>query len=67
MRHKHSGGALVLAIMALLATGAQQPGKIARIGVLRSGSPPGPFVKAFRQGLQEPGYAAGRNITTEYR
>src|SRR5215831_13901025 len=54
-------------ILAPLATEAQEPGKIPRIGILRPGSPPDPLVEAFRQGLHELGYADGRNIIIEYR
>jgi putative ABC transport system substrate-binding protein len=54
-------------ILAPLATEAQGPGKIPRIGILRPGSPPDPLVEAFRQGLHELGYADGRNIIIEYR
>jgi putative ABC transport system substrate-binding protein len=57
----------VAVLAAPLGTEAQQAGKVARIGVLRHGSPPDPFMDAFRQGLQELGYAEGRNITIEYR
>ena len=54
-------------LAAPLAAEAQQPAKIPRIGILRSGSPPDPFVEAFRQGLRELGYVEGRNISIEYR
>jgi len=46
---------------------AQQEKKVPRIGVLRAGSPPDPFVEAFRQGLRELGYMEGKNILIEYR
>ena len=39
-------------LWAPLAAHAQQPGKLPRIGLLRPGSPPDPYVDAFRQGLQ---------------
>jgi putative ABC transport system substrate-binding protein len=59
---------LVLAALVLpLASEAQQVGNVARIGILRSGSPPDPFVEAFRHGLRELGYVEGRNIVIEYR
>ncbi len=50
-----------------VAAEAQEAAKVARIGVLSSGSPPDPFVEAFKQGLRELGYVEGRNIRIEYR
>ncbi len=54
-------------VVAPLAANAQQPARIPRIGILRSGSPPDPFVEAFKQGLHELGYVEGQNISIEYR
>ena len=60
--------ALLLAVLVVpLAAEAQETGKVARIGVLSSGSPPDPFVEAFKQGLRDLGYVEGRNISIEYR
>jgi len=51
-----------------VAAGAQQAGKVPRIGFLFYGSPgPSPELNAFRQGLRELGYIEGQNITIEYR
>jgi len=59
---------LALALAAIPLSGSAQPvGKVPRIGILRTGSPPDPFVEAFRQGLRELGYDEGRNIGIEYR
>ena len=48
---------------------AQQPGKLARIGVLSSGNPAGfaAQVEALRHGLREQGYVEGKNVVVEYR
>lgn len=48
---------------------AQQPEKVARIGLLsyNSASLQAPRVKAFQEGLREIGYIEGQNITIEYR
>ncbi len=57
------GLAVVLAvslILAPLAAEAEAPGKTPRIGWLAT-SAPGPFDKAFPQGLREPGYVEGQN------
>ena len=46
---------------------AQSPAKVPRIGILRIGSPPDPFVDTFKQGLRDLGYVEGRSINIEYR
>src|SRR5215470_8013460 len=45
---------------------AQQSGKMPRIGVLVSASPPHPFADAFRRGLRTFGYTEGENITIQF-
>jgi putative ABC transport system substrate-binding protein len=59
-----------LAVLATpLAAGAQQAGKIARIGYLSpSPAAANPHLSdAFRQGLRDLGYVEGRNVVIEYR
>ena len=57
-----SGGLLIAAPLA-----AQQPGKVYRIGFLRTPAPPDAYIEAFRQGLKELGYIEGKNVAFEYR
>jgi len=59
--------ALSLAMTAPSALEAQAAEKLVRIGMLRPGSPPDPFVETFRQALQELGYAEGQNLIIEIR
>jgi ABC-type uncharacterized transport system substrate-binding protein len=66
------GLAVVLAVsltLAPLVAEAQPPGKVYRMGYLYSGSatssPRAP--EAFREGLRELGWVAGRNIVIDYR
>ena len=66
------GVAVVLALglaLAPLAVGAQQAGKVTRIGLLISASSIGaaPFADAFRQGLRELGYVEGKSLALEIR
>ncbi len=46
---------------------AQQVAKTPRVGLLRPGSPPDPYVDAFRRGLQDLGYVEPQTISLEYR
>jgi putative ABC transport system substrate-binding protein len=57
------------ATMSPLAARAQQP-TMPVVGVIHAGLPetePGSRMNAFRQGLNESGYAEGQNVTIEYR
>jgi putative ABC transport system substrate-binding protein len=52
-----------------LAAGAQQAGKVYRIGYLSNGNPTqsAPSLDAFRQGMREFGWVEGQNVSLEYR
>lgn len=56
-------------LLSVSSAGAQQPGKISRVGVLNAGSPTSISgrVDSFRQGLRELGYIEGKNIFIEIR
>src|SRR5258708_31905144 len=49
-----------------LAAHAQQAGRLPRVGVLVSASPPHPFAEAFWRGLRPLGYSEGKNIDVEF-
>ena len=62
--------ALFVLLLALyLPVHAQQPAKVARIGVLTSGRPSvvARRIEAFQKGLHDLGYIQGKNILLEYR
>jgi putative ABC transport system substrate-binding protein len=58
-------GAVLLA--APFAAGAQQPGKVYRIGLIGVDEAEAPGHAAFRQGLRDLGYEEGKNLVIEYR
>src|SRR4029453_17990405 len=62
------GLVLILAVTVVPGTAeAQGTGRIPRVGLLFTGSPPLRSVEAFRTGLRELGYVEGRDIALEYR
>jgi ABC-type uncharacterized transport system substrate-binding protein len=71
MRLSAIGLILTFAIfVALLATEAQQQGKVFRVGALTPAFPTSerdPPLEAFRQGLRDLGYVEGQNLVLEYR
>jgi putative ABC transport system substrate-binding protein len=60
---------MVLQMLGPLVAGAQQTGKVQRVGVLASGSPTtsGPFIEALRRGLHDLGWVEGRNVALDVR
>jgi hypothetical protein len=54
-------------LAAPLAAEAQPAGKVPRVGLIYTGSPPHRGVEAFRIGLRDLGYVEGRDIVLEYR
>jgi putative ABC transport system substrate-binding protein len=61
--------ALVGVASAWLPGGAQQAGKVYRVGFLTSGTPGvyARYVEGFKLGLRELGYVEGQNIVVDYR
>src|SRR5215475_2237346 len=54
-------------LMAALAAEAQPGGKMPRLGILTPGTPPQPWVDAFRRGLHALGYVEGQTVALEVR
>jgi putative ABC transport system substrate-binding protein len=50
-----------------LRAGAQQSGKVYKIGIFSAGSDPSPLRGALRDGLHELGWIEGKNLTFEDR
>ena len=75
MNFKQATCAVILALGSVLGvalSGAQQPGKMTRVGFLGTGPAPTPAtpygpVREFRQGLDELGYVDGRDVVIETR
>ena len=68
-RREFIGTLAVFLLVVPLASEAQAPAKVHRIGFLTSRSPTDSphLLEAFRQGLRELGYVEGQNIAIEYR
>jgi len=69
MNRRDTIRALLALGAAPLAAEAQQAGKVARVGVIRTTGPTDfpQFAEAFRSGLREAGYVEGQNVAVEYR
>ena len=75
MNFKQATCAVILALGSVLGvalSGAQQPGKMTRVGFLSTGPAPTPAtpyapLQAFRQSLDELGYVDGRDVVIETR
>src|SRR5687768_17742237 len=55
------------ALLAAPLAGAQAPGKLFRLGILRQTLASDPLTTVMRQALRETGYLEGRNIAVEWR
>ena len=59
--------AALAALVGPVVAAAQPPAKIARIGILRSGSPPEPWSKRSGRAFTSSDTSKGRNLSLEYR
>jgi putative ABC transport system substrate-binding protein len=70
MTHRTLGLLVLLALsllMAPLASDAQPPTAVPRVGFLAGARPPPDQIAAFQQGLRELGYVEGQHLTIEWR
>ena len=69
MNRRDTMCALLALGVAPLAAEAQQAGKVARVGVIRTTGPTDfpQFAEAFRSGLRQAGYVEDQNVSVEYR
>jgi putative ABC transport system substrate-binding protein len=69
MKAKISGFAICVIVFALFSVAAAQQAqpKIRRIGILRPGAPPDPYLEIFIERLRDLRYVEGKNIHTEVR
>ena len=58
---------IAAALGSLVPIAAPAQEKVARVGLLRTNSPPDPFVDAFRDGMRALGYVEGRSVIYEMR
>jgi putative tryptophan/tyrosine transport system substrate-binding protein len=66
MRRREFLAALGFAAAWPVVTHGQQTGKLPRVGVLVSASPPHPFANALDRGLRALGYSPGQNIAVDF-
>ena len=66
-RRRFLGAVAASFVAAPLVAKAQPAGKVWRLGFLRAGQPPKPWVEAFQEGLRERGYVEDQNLVVEFR
>lgn len=67
MTFRAVGVIVALGVLCMPLAGAQQAGKVPRVGYLEASALSAHPLEAFRQGLRELGYVEGQTFTIEYR